>query len=210
MDVVEDYWPGLLCLVLAAALVVAEVTGSRRGMWLCKPAAAALFVVQALMLGATDSLYGLLVLAALVLCLAGDILLIPRGSEALFKAGIGAFLAGHIAYIAAFASTGVTPAGMQIGVLVTPALTVPFVVYLWPKVTPGFRLPVAAYTVVIAAMIFFAFGSGLLWQVPVAALMFAVSDMVVGRDRFVAEARWHPLVITPLYFGAQVLFAVSV
>jgi hypothetical protein len=40
--------------------------------------------------------------------------------------------------------------------------------------------------------------------------MFAISDMAVARDRFVTQTPANAFVITPLYFGAQLLFAVSV
>ena len=204
------YWPALLCLAAGAGLTAAEVNGWRRAQWLLKPAASGLFVVQALLLGAAGSGYGLLILLALGLCLIGDVLLIPRGNDALFKAGIGAFLAGHLAFIAAFLAVPLPGGSFLTGAVVMLALTGPYLFYIWPQLVSDFRIPVGAYTLVIAVMIVTAFGSGRWWQVPLAAVMFAGSDMLVGRDRFVREERWHALVITPLYYGAQVLFATSV
>jgi uncharacterized membrane protein YhhN len=57
-----------------AALLVAEYRGARRLVWLAKPAAALCFVAAALSWGALASGYGCIVLAGLVLSLAGDVL----------------------------------------------------------------------------------------------------------------------------------------
>jgi len=43
----------------------------------------------------------------------------------------------------------------------------------------------------------------------IGAVMFAVSDVFVGRDRFVSTNPKNALAITPLYFGAQALIALS-
>jgi len=44
----------------------------------------------------------------------------------------------------------------------------------------------------------------------IAAIAFAVSDYFVGMDRFIDPKKYWALLITPLYFGAQALFAISV
>jgi len=44
----------------------------------------------------------------------------------------------------------------------------------------------------------------------IAALAFATSDYFVGMDRFIDPKKYWALAITPLYFGAQALFAMSV
>jgi len=48
------------------------------------------------------------------------------------------------------------------------------------------------------------------WTVFGAAIAFAISDVFVAKDRFKARKKWHAFIITPLYFGAQALFAYSV
>ena len=72
---------------------------------------------------------------------------------------------------------------------------------------------VGIYTVVISLMLIRALqtnmtGSHLL--ILPAAILFAVSDIFVARDRFVAPTPKNAFLITPLYFGAQALFALSV
>ncbi|MEW6270427.1 MAG: lysoplasmalogenase family protein, partial [Thermodesulfobacteriota bacterium] len=91
----------LLTLVATALLLFAEARGSTAGRWLCKPLASAGFVATALAAGAWQTAYGRLVLLALVLSWWGDVLLIPR-ARAAFAAGIASFLAGHLAFAAAF------------------------------------------------------------------------------------------------------------
>ena len=44
---------------------------------------------------------------------------------------------------------------------------------------------------------------------PIGAIMFAISDMFVARDRFVKPDAKNAFAITPLYFGAQAIFALS-
>ena len=68
---------------------------------------------------------------------------------------------------------------------------------------------VGIYSVIIITMVVFALASQVTLAI-IAAIMFAVSDMFVARDRFVKPRPKNAFTITPLYFGAQVLFALSV
>jgi uncharacterized membrane protein YhhN len=43
----------------------------------------------------------------MVCCWLGDLLLVSRNSRPLFTAGLAAFLAGHLVYVAAFVVRGV-------------------------------------------------------------------------------------------------------
>ncbi len=100
--VVVNWAPYLLCAVAVAGLLWAEYRGSRKGLWLTKPLASLAFIWAGVAAGALESTYGQWVLAGLVLCLLGDVLLIPLERPAVFRAGVFAFLAGHVAYSAAF------------------------------------------------------------------------------------------------------------
>src|SRR5512143_2121685 len=95
-------WPIVLCGVAVAGLLVSEARGSQRGLWSTKPVASLAFLWVALTAGGLDSVYGRWIFAGLVLCLAGDLLLIPRHRPAVFRAGVLAFLLGHVAFGAAF------------------------------------------------------------------------------------------------------------
>ena len=206
---------GALCAAAVAVLLWGEYREDRRVVWAAKPAASVFFVLTAISAGALASTYGLWVLAALILCMAGDILLIPKGEKS-FLAGMGAFAAGHLAYVGAFASGGPSfsplffagAAGMAIFALLSLR-------WLWPHLG-AFRAPVAAYTTIIAIMVAASFlasppgHAAPSMLVIIGAAGFAVSDLAVARDRFVAPGFFNRLWGLPLYYGAQLLLAASV
>ncbi len=204
---------GFLLLTLAgvAGLLMAEARGARGGVWLAKPLASLGFVGLAVAGGALSTLYGRTVLAALGLCLAGDVLLIPR-SPAVFRSGILAFLLGHLAFVAAFALRGLEP-GVALGAAgasVLPAAL--FLRWLAPRLTPELRAPVFAYVAVISLMLATAAGSVAAAGDPrilAGALGFYLSDLSVARDRFVAPGLVNRLWGLPLYYAAQVVLALS-
>jgi len=113
-----NHAPILLCVLAVAGLLVAEHRDSRVGLWLTKPLASAAFIWLGLVSGGLDSAYGNLVLLALVWCLLGDILLIPRDRPKVFRAGVFAFLLGHVAYSAAFLSRPLAPEGLLVAAIV--------------------------------------------------------------------------------------------
>lgn len=205
----------LACLAFTAALVWADRRGDARIRWIAKPAASACFVLAALTAGALDSAYGQWVLAALILCAAGDILLIPGGDKS-FLAGMGAFALGHGAYIAAFFSGTPEVTALFFAALAAMALvSVIALRWLWPHLG-DFRWPVTGYAAIIAIMTASSFiaappgGPSPNAVVIAAAVGFAVSDLAVARDRFIAAKFFNRAWGLPLYYGAQLLFAASV
>ena len=201
-------------LTLAAVgwLLVAERRGSRAGIWLWKPIASTGFVATALAAGAIDSRYGELVLAALLFCWLGDVLLIPD-DERIFRVGILAFLLGHLAFAAAFVIRGVEPtvAAVTLAALSLNAwLTLR---WLGPHLSADFRVPVTIYVAVISFMVATAVGTFAFARcVPLlaGALAFAVSDTSVARDRFVRSEFANRAWGLPLYYVAVLLLAISV
>ena len=204
-----------LCIFCVFVLLWAKYRGDARLRWIAKPAASAAFVAAAFAGGAADSAYGAWVLAALELCLFGDVLLIPAGQKT-FLAGMGAFAAGHAAYIAAFLTGEPAPTGLFLAgagaMAVFAALSLR---WLWPHLG-AFRAPVAIYTAIIAAMVVASFlaappGSAAPSALVIAgAVGFAVSDLAVARDKFVAQGFFNRAWGLPLYYGAQLLLAASV
>jgi uncharacterized membrane protein YhhN len=194
-----------------AALLGAEYRGARLGVWLAKPAAALCFVAAALAWGALDSAYGRVLLAGLALSLAGDVLLIPRGRPAVFRAGVGAFGLAHLAYLAAFgmrfASAGLAAACAGFAAL---ALW-PLLRWLRPQLPPDMKAPVFAYMGVISAMLVAAAGASPSDpRIFIGAALFYVSDLFVARERFVAPAFANGAIGLPLYFAAQLVLASTV
>jgi uncharacterized membrane protein YhhN len=205
--------PVVVCLAALVGLLFAERSGSTRGKWLCKPLAAAAYVWAALAWGALESTYGRWLLAGLVLCWWGDVLLIPRQRRAWFRAGILAFLAGHLAYIAAFLHLRIGLLGLVMGNLMAAALV--WLVWSWlgPRLPSDYRRLVAVYVIVICAMLVAAFAAadGVdRWAIALGATFFAVSDVSVARDRFVTKAFVNRAWGLPLYFAAQLILASTV
>ncbi len=93
--------PAVLSGIAVLALVLCDYREIRAGRYLFKPLAAAAFVWLALSLDATSTPYGNWLLAALLFCMVGDLLLMPD-DERSFLAGLTAFLCGHLLFAVAF------------------------------------------------------------------------------------------------------------
>jgi uncharacterized membrane protein YhhN len=203
----------LLVLLALAGLLVAEKSGSRTGVWITKPLAATGYLAVAIACGALDSRYGVLVLTALVLCWFGDVLLILRNSQSAFRAGILAFLLGHVAFTIAFAQRGIAGAASIITLLIAVAVAIPVLRWLVPHVESSMRVPVYAYVVVISSMLVFATGTSVAggrYDILAGALLFYLSDLSVARDRFVSPGFINAAWGLPFYFIGQLILAWSV
>jgi uncharacterized membrane protein YhhN len=169
--------------VTAANLVAAGVE-SGIGMWLTKPLLIPL--LAAYLLVRTDGRADRRVLVALAFATAGDIALLVPGTVA-FVVGMALFLGAHLAYIAAFTRGGrrpPVPAVAAYGVLTVAAL-----VWMWPGLTDaGLALPIAVYSVALAAMASTAAAHG--WRVGAGGGLFLVSDLLIALD--VAEVGTLP------------------
>jgi uncharacterized membrane protein YhhN len=189
-------------------LLLAERQQWQTGKWLAKPIASAGFVVAALEHGAGGSRYGQTILVALALSFVGDVLLIPK-STAIFRAGILAFLAGHLGFCAAFWLRGVDPTVALAALAGAALVAVGVGRWLLGHVTGGMRGPVVAYIAVISTMV--ALAAGTRHPVVIAgALAFYLSDLSVARDRFVHRSFTNRLWGLPLYYGAQLTLAWTV
>jgi uncharacterized membrane protein YhhN len=196
--------------VAVAGLLVAEYRRSRAGLWLAKPVASLAFIWAGLAAGALDSSYGQLVLLGLVLCLVGDVLLIPLERPAVFRAGVFAFLAGHVAYSAAFLTRPLDPLGLAAGAVLLAVVVGAVLRWIGPTLPAGMVWPVRVYMVVIGLMSALACGvtaAGGPWAVAVGALAFTASDVSVARDRFVRHEFVNRAWGLPLYYAAQLAIA---
>jgi len=202
-----------LYALVVLALLVAELREDRRAQFFFKPLAAFGFVILALQFGALESTYGKYILAGLMACAAGDVFLLARKSQGLFLSGMAAFALGHIIYSFGFISHGFELSEMTgrhtlFLTCVIGMICLASAVNIIPKAERDMRLPVIIYSVIITTMCVLA---GLTYNIIIiiAALAFAVSDYFVGMDRFFDPKKYWALAITPLYFGAQALFALS-
>jgi uncharacterized membrane protein YhhN len=193
-----------------AGLLWAEYRGSRTGLWLAKPAASLAFIWAGVAAGALDSTYGQLVLSGLVLCLLGDVLLIPLDRPAVFRAGVFAFLAGHMAFSAAFLTRPLDLIGLAASIVLLAVVVGGTLRWLAASLPREMVWPVRVYMIVIGVMSALACGvtaAGGPWAVAVGALAFTASDLSVARDRFVRHQFLNRAWGLPLYYGAQLLIA---
>ncbi|MGH3334195.1 MAG: lysoplasmalogenase family protein, partial [Nocardioides sp.] len=98
-------WVLPACFALVDWYAVAR-DDRRTEVW-AKPLVLASLIVAAVVLGATETAAGIWLLVALVFGLLGDVALLSD-SLPRFRAGVLAFLVGHLAYLVCFASLGLT------------------------------------------------------------------------------------------------------
>ena len=143
---------------------------------------------------------------ALALGGVGDVALLGKGQLA-FTAGLGSFLAGHLAWIAALrpSSAGV--------IAQRPATTAPYLAawaglnaYLWPR-TGRNRLPVLVYSTALLGTALAALDTG---EPAVAAggALFLASDTLLALDRFAGvRLPLHEGFVMTMYTSGQALLA---
>jgi uncharacterized membrane protein YhhN len=200
-------------ILSVAALAVAGILWSEarhpRLEWFCKPLASLCFILLALQAGALESAYGRWLLGGLILCMAGDVLLIPT-RDSTFLAGLASFLAGHLLYGIAFLQLPRQPGAFFLGLVPVLLLAVLSLRWLRPHLPRPMRLPVLAYIAVICGMLLLANGT---WGGAAGGLIvlgawgFAISDLAVARNRFVAPGMANRYWGIPLYYAAQLILA---
>jgi uncharacterized membrane protein YhhN len=205
-----------LVWLLPAALALVEWYAvwrrDRRTQTWAKPAVLIALIVTALALGATDSAAGIWLLVALVFGLGGDVFLLGE-SDSRFRLGLASFLVGHLAYVACFVALGLDPQGwnylsfLVLGGCLLATRQVAASTYLRGGL--ALAAPVAVYTVVIGAMVIYAFTTGV-GLIAVGATIFAVSDTVLARDRFVRPWDGAQLLVMVTYHVGQALIVAGV
>lgn len=178
--------------------------------YLCKPLTTGLLVGVALALDPSDPAVRAWFVAALVLSLLGDVLLmVPRN---LFVFGLAAFLLGHVAYVAGMHVDGVEALRFFVGIVLA-ALAMALVGTLILRGVragpdPALAGPVVAYMVVISAMVASAIGVGRPLLV-LGAVSFYASDALIAWNRFVRELAHAPVAIMVTYHLAQACLVLS-
>ena len=213
--------PGAICaLVVAAAFALGDwVACSRKqssATWqrieyLCKPAALLALVVAAALLdpaAGADARQRWFV-AALVFSLAGDVLLMLPSDQ--FVGGLSAFFVAHCCYLAGFWSRGPT----LVPLLISVAVAVVVVSLLGKRILAAVRVqdraligPVAAYMVVIGAMLATALAVGNPLAA-VGAVLFVTSDSLIAWDRFVGKVPNASVLIMITYHLGQAGLMIS-
>ena len=204
---------GLIAVTLGAvaSLLTAIRSGDRILEVVSKAAASASFVALGLLRWAGDGSVGGWIVAGLLLCAAGDLLLLGSGRS--FDLGLLSFLLGHCAYIGAFATALPPSAWWRVAVVPLVLAAAGALRWLWPHLGRR-RLPVVAYIVAISVMVWGAVAVVRAGAFPATAaagaFLFYVSDLAVARHRFVKPEFLNRGIGLPLYFAGQVLIALSI
>jgi uncharacterized membrane protein YhhN len=179
--------------------------------WLCLAAKPVPVLALAAYLLPAKSWLSRLVVAGLLLSVAGDVLLEIEAD--LFVPGLVAFLLAHLAYIAGFVADTRRLHLLRL---------LPFAGYgatAYVILLPGLgemTVPVTAYMVVICAMMWRAsarIGEArplLAWLGLAGAVVFAVSDTLIAVDRFMVEVPAASTMIILLYWAGQLGITLSV
>lgn len=203
------YAAAAFTMIATAAWVATAVFDAGEWSRTAKMSGACGFIATALLAGAMKHRYGRIILIGLIFSWFGDLFLSYSG---MFLQGLVSFLIGHIAYSIAFASHAFQ---LKRSAAAFAAMTLPVagvLIWLWPHLEE-MRIPVIAYTAVISVM--FVLSIGLL-GLPggrlacIGALAFWISDIFVARGAFVTRDLFNNLIGSPLYFGGQVLIALSI
>jgi uncharacterized membrane protein YhhN len=184
-------------LAVAAADVVLAAAGQDRARWATKP-----LLMPALLPGRDRRTQ-----VALALCGAGDVALLGK-SDAAFRAGLGSFLAGHLAWVVALRHRP----GRRV-LSRHPAAAAPYVLawaglnaFLWRRTGPD-RLPVVAYSCALTATALAALDTGDP-RTAAGGALFLASDTLLALERFAGvELPRHEGWVMATYVTAQALLA---
>jgi uncharacterized membrane protein YhhN len=143
---------------------------------------------------------------ALILCLLGDISLLPQVDR--FVVGLASFLFAHIAFVLVFANLGFDrwwQAGlaMVLLALILGSVAVPIVRH---AAAAGLGAPVKAYLAVISVMCLAGYATGNA-LVTAGVTSFVLSDTILGFRRFVVQRPWQQPAIMITYHSALLCLA---
>lgn len=214
MNVIADVLLGLAA-AFAVGDWIAVAIGSARLEYVCKPAATVALVGVATTLDAAHGDTRAWFVAALLLCLAGDVFLMlpagPDGSDR-FVPGLGSFLLAQVMFTVGFSlrggSTGEYVLGGALVAVAAAPLAVRFIRALLRAGHANLVGPVVAYLFAIAAMATAAIGGANAWGI-VGAVLFLASDSLIAETKFVSDRRGFPVAIMVTYHLALVGLVLS-
>lgn len=144
--------------------------------------------------------------AAFVLSAAGDGFLLDK--DRFFLAGLGAFLAAHLAFGAGFLAEA-TPGPASAAVLgVGLGVAAPVLARVWPRLHGPKRVAVPVYAVTLVGMAAAAAALGPLGLA--GGLLFLVSDALLAVHTFVRPLPGRDLSVLVTYYAALFLLAAAV
>ncbi len=200
-------------IAASALLAIAGAPWALGQSWMVfvfKPLATLLIIALAWPRGRATPLLRRLVLAGLLLSLAGDVALLwPKEG---FLPGLIAFLIAHLLYIAAFTRVQ-RFAAHPVALLVYALLAGVILSQLWAAVPPALHLPVAAYVLALASM---AAQAAVVWWgargtaeeprariLAIGGALFLCSDALLATNKFAIPLPMASLWILATYWAAQ-------
>lgn len=187
--------------LFAVADWVAVISGNNRLEYVSKPTAIMLLVGTAAVLDPRHDAQRWAFVVALVLSLAGDVLLmIDR-----FLPGLIAFFGAHIAYVVGLraAQPNFRPMIVSAVVVLVPIFFIGRRILIAVREDePELGSPVSLYIAAIAVMVASALASGNALAAT-GAVLFMASDTLIAWNRFVRPLEWAPITIIVTYHLAQ-------
>jgi uncharacterized membrane protein YhhN len=206
----------ILGIILLLGLLYYEKKKYRLPLLIVKSILSLLFVITALLQPHPVPTYYHYLFVGLIFCLAGDVCLaLPQ--EKAFKAGLVAFLIGHIFYIFSFSSLIQIYHWISAGLFIIFGLSALIFLWLRPHLK-SMLIPVLLYILVITVMASGAWAVSWKSSFPIAgralilagSLCFYFSDVFVARDKFIKEEYTNRLLGLPLYYVGQFSLAFSI
>lgn len=194
-------------LVLAVAFSAADWVAVARGNtvleWVSKPVATLMFLGVAASLDVPHGEAWWWRVAALILCIAGDVfLMLPRDA---FVPGLASFAGAQVMFALSFATPEMLPGRFIVGIIIVVPLAAVlarrFVNALRNGGHDGLVVPVTVYLVLISAMTVASIAGGSAPAIA-GAVSFMVSDSLIAESRFVENRRWHGTAIMVTYHAA--------
>jgi uncharacterized membrane protein YhhN len=187
---------------------------SRKTFYVIKPIATCLVIALAIAgLSQSSRWYQVEIVAALACCLCGDIFLLGA-NERWFAAGLASFLAAHVLFIVAFVH-GLHHVALPWWSILIALYGLVLGAFLLRYVTQRLKMAVALYCVVItlaalaAAWRWHSLHSASALLALSGALIFMISDSLLGVRYFVTSFRYGHVAIMASYWLAIVLLALS-
>jgi len=195
----------ILWLILAASLALADWwavdNDHPRVETVAKPLVMVALIGVALTIEAEPASARLWFAAALLAGLIGDVLLLPAVDR--FLGGLAAFLVGHGLYLAGLAplvdDRNSLLVGLAVGMVLLTVLGRPIINSV--RSTP-FAAPVTLYIAVVGGVVTLAVATDR-WLIGLGAVAFALSDTLLGSDRFVTPRPARRVWVHRLYHLGQ-------
>ncbi len=129
-----------------------------------------------------------------------------------FTIGLAAFLLGHVCYFGALWSYGIDRLSIVFGLLLVLMALLSFgyriIAGAHVQSGPAMTVGVTLYMVALGSVVVLGVGTAQLW-IAAGVVLFAISDLMLGYDRFVQPRTWAPVAVIVTYHAAQVLIVLG-